>query len=312
MMISFVIPCYNEENNVKPMYDLVVDRCRELKDKYEIIFVNDGSTDHTMDNLRAIVESTREDVKVIDFSRNFGKESAIYAGLSKSKGDYVGLIDGDLQQDPKYVIEAVDFLKQNAYFDCVTYYQAHRKEGKFISFLKKRFYKTINKMTDIDFVPDASDFRVLKRNMVDSIIKMDEYFRFSKGLFAFVGFHSMNKPYEVKDRNSGSTKWGFRKLVKYAFDGIIAFTTVPLKLSTYIGAISSIISFIYILIVLIEKLFFGIPVPGYATIIILLLLLGGLQLFCLGILGEYLGRNYIETKKRPIFIAREELDSREK
>ena len=181
-----------------------------------------------------------------------------------------------------------------------------------MTFIKKRFYKTINKMTDIDFVEDASDFRILRRNMVDSIIKMEEYFRFSKGIFAFVGFHTMNKPYEVRDRNSGTTKWGFRKLLKYAFDGIIAFTTVPLKLSTYVGATSSIISFIYIIFVIIEKLAFGIDVPGYATIIILLLLLGGLQLFCLGILGEYLGRNYIETKKRPIYIAREELDSKEK
>ena len=311
-MISFVIPCYNEENNIRPMYDWIVDTCKDIKDKYEIIFVNDGSTDRTMDNLRLLVSETREDVKVIDFSRNFGKESAIYAGLSKAKGDYVGLIDGDLQQDPKYVLDAVEFLKQNAYFDCVTYFQAQRKEGKFISFLKRHFYKVINKMTDIDFVEDASDFRVLKRNMVDAVLKMDEYFRFSKGIFAFVGFHSMNKPYEVKDRNSGTSKWGFRKLVKYAFDGIIAFTTVPLKLSTYIGAISSVISIIAIIIVLIEKLAFGIDVPGYATIIILLLLLGGLQLFCLGIMGEYLGRNYIETKKRPIFISREELDSKEK
>ena len=311
-MISFVIPCYNEENNVKPMYDLVLDRCKDIKDKFEIIFINDGSKDKTIDNLREIVNSTRENVRVIDFSRNFGKESAIFAGLSNAKGDYVALIDGDLQQDPKYVVDAVKFLEENKYFDCVTYYQETRKEGKLISFFKRTFYKVINKMSDCEFVENASDFRILRRNMVDSIVGMEEYFRFSKGIFSWVGFHSHNLPYDVKDRNSGTTKWGFKKLLKYAFDGIIAFTTVPLKLATYTGIISFVISLICIIGVIIEKLCFGIEVPGYATIIILLLLLGGLQLSSLGILGEYLGRTYIETKKRPIFIAREILDSKEK
>lgn len=311
-MISFVIPCYNEENNVKPMYDLVLDRCKDTKEKFEIIFVNDGSKDKTIDNLRKIVEDSRENVRVIDFSRNFGKESAIFAGLENSKGDYVALIDGDLQQDPKYVIEAVKFLEENKYFDCVTYFQETRKEGAFVSFLKKSFYKVINKMTDVNFVENASDFRILRRNMVDSIINMKEYFRFSKGIFSWVGFHCHNLPYEVKDRNSGTTKWGLRKLFKYAFDGIISFTTVPLKLATYVGALSSLLSVVCIIGVIIEKLAFGIDVPGYATIIILLLLIGGLQLFCLGILGEYLGRTYIETKKRPIYVSREIIDSKER
>ena len=311
-MISFVIPCYNEENNVKPMYDLVLDRCKDTKEKFEIIFVNDGSKDKTIDNLRKIVDDSRENVRVIDFSRNFGKESAIFAGLENSQGDFVALIDGDLQQDPKYVVEAVEFLKENKYFDCVTYFQETRKEGALMSFIKKTFYKVINKMTDVDFVENASDFRILRRNMVDSIINMKEYYRFSKGIFSWVGFHSHNLPYEVKDRNSGTTKWGFRKLLKYAFDGIISFTTVPLKFATYVGAISSFLSVIWIIAVIIEKIFFGIEAPGYATIIILLLLIGGLQLLCLGILGEYLGRTYIETKKRPIYISREILDSKER
>jgi glycosyltransferase involved in cell wall biosynthesis len=311
-MISFVIPCYNEESNVKPMYDLVIDRCKDTKEKYEIIFVNDGSKDKTIDNLRDIVEHTRENVRVIDFSRNFGKESAIYAGLESSKGDFVALIDGDLQQDPKYVIEAVEFLKDNKYFDCVTYYQEKRKEGKFMSFVKKSFYKIVNKITDVNFVENASDFRVLRRNMVDTIVNMKEYYRFSKGIFGWIGFHSHNLPYEVKDRNSGTTKWGFKKLLHYAFDGIISFTTVPLKIATYVGSISFIISLFFIIEVIVKKLFFGIDAPGYATITILLLLLGGLQLLSLGILGEYLGRNYIETKRRPIYISREVLDSKEK
>ena len=312
MMISLVVPCYNEEDNVKPMYELIVNTFKDYKEKIEIIFVNDGSSDNTIERLRDVVQNTKEEVRVIDFSRNFGKESAIYAGLKESKGDFVALIDGDLQQDPKYVIEAVDFLKENKYFDCVSYYQHVRKESFIMKFFKKNFYRIINRVSETKFTMDASDFRILRRNMVDAVLELEEHFRFSKGIFSWVGFHNQEFPYEVKDRNSGKSKWGIRKLFKYAFDGIIGFTTVPLKFSTYVGAIASIFSFIYLIVVIVQKIFFGISIPGYPTIITLMLFLGGLELLCLGIMGSYIGRNYIETKKRPIYIAREVLSSKDK
>ena len=311
-MISLVVPCYNEEENIRPMYELIVETFKDYKDKYEILFVNDGSNDNTIERLREIVNSTKEEVRVIDFSRNFGKESAIYAGLKESKGDFVALIDGDLQQDPKYVLEAVNFLKENSYFDCVTYYQNVRRESFIMKFFKKNFYRIINRVSETRFTMDASDFRILRRNMVNAVLELQEHYRFSKGIFSWVGFHNQEFPYEVKDRNSGSSKWGFRKLFKYAFDGIIAFTTVPLKFSTYVGAIASIFSFVYLLVVIIQKLFFGISIPGYPTIITLMLFLGGLELLSLGIMGAYIGRNYIETKKRPIYVARERLSSKDK
>ena len=311
-MISLVVPCYNEENNIIPMYDLIVNTFKGYKDKIEIIFVNDGSSDNTIEKLREVVKSSKEEVKVIDFSRNFGKESAIYAGLKESKGDFVALIDADLQQDPKYVLEAVEFLKENKYFDCVTYFQHVRKEGFLMKFFKKNFYRIINRVSETRFTMDASDFRILRRNMVDAVLELEEHYRFSKGIFSWVGFHNQEFPYEVKERNSGSSKWGFRKLFKYAFDGIIGFTTVPLKFASYVGTVASLFSFIYLLIVIIQKIFFGIAVPGYPTLISIMLFLGGLELLSLGIMGSYIGRNYIETKKRPIYIAREILSSKDK
>ena len=311
-MISFVVPCYNEESNVIPMYNLIVDTFKDYKEKYEIIFINDGSSDKTFEKLKELVETTKEDVKVIDFSRNFGKESAIYAGLQKSKGDYVALIDADLQQDPKYVLEAVEFLKNNSYFDCVTYYQKIRKESFIMKFFKKAFYKVINKVSETKLTMDASDFRILRRNMVNAVLELPERYRFSKGIFSWIGFHNQEFPYEVKERNSGTSKWGLRKLFKYAFDGIISFTTLPLKISTYVGAVASVFSFIYLFVIIIQKIFFGIDIPGYATLITTMLFIGGLELLSLGIMGSYLGRNYIETKNRPIYIARDVLSSKDK
>ena len=193
-MISLIVPCYNEENNVIPMYDLIIKTFKNYKEDIEIIFVNDGSKDKTIDNLRKIIKDTKYDVKVIDFSRNFGKESAIYAGLTNSKGDYVALIDGDLQQDPKYVLDAVEFLKKNTDYDCVTYYQEKRKENFITSFLKKSFYRVINVVSDTNFINDASDFRIMKRNVVDAVLDLKEHNRFSKGIFSWVGFHVKTLP----------------------------------------------------------------------------------------------------------------------
>lgn len=312
MKLSLVIPCYNEEENVKLMHDKIVETFKKEKYNYEMIFINDGSKDKTILKLKELIKESKEKIKIVDFSRNFGKEAAIYAGLKESKAEMVALIDADLQQDPKYVVEMVKFLDENNEYDSVAMYQEKRKEGKILSFFKKCFYKLINKISDTKFTENASDFRVLRRNMVNAILDMKEYYRFSKGIFSWVGFNTHYQPYKVKERANGTTKWSFKGLMKYALDGIISFTTAPLRMATYVGLTSSFCSIVYLVVVIIQKIFFGIDIPGYATIITLILLIGGLQLFSLGIIGEYIGRTYIEIKERPIYIAKEIIENRSK
>ena len=310
MKLSFVIPCYNEESNVKLIHDEIAKIFLPLY-KYEIIFVNDGSSDNTLKSLKEILKNSKTKIKVINFSRNFGKEAAIYAGLKEAKGDYISLIDADMQQDPKYVLEMVSFLDKNEEYDSVAMYQDKRKEGKVLTFFKKSFYKIINKISDTKFQSNASDFRTFRKCVIKSVLELKEYYRFSKGIFSWVGYNTYYMPYTVKERATGTTKWSFKKLFKYALDGIISFTTAPLKMATYIGLISSFASIVYLIFVIIQKLAWGIDIPGYATIITLILFLGGMQLFSLGIIGEYIGRNYIETKNRPIYIAKEILENKE-
>jgi len=305
MKLSLVVPCYNEEGNVSLFYDEVIKTFEKCKYKLEIIFVNDGSKDYTRTELENIVKMAKVDVKVIDFSRNFGKEAAMYAGLRNTTGDFISVIDADLQQDPKYVLEMLEFLDGNVDYDCVAMCQKERKEGVILSFLKKTFYKIINSISQVTFVSGASDFRLFRRKMVDSILEVSEYYRFSKGIFSWVGYNTYYMTYEVRERANGTTNWSFWKLFKYAIDGIVAFTTTPLRIATITGIISALGSVFYLLFVIIQKLSFGIEMPGYATIVVLILLLGGLQLFALGIIGEYLARTYMEVKKRPIYIARD-------
>lgn len=313
MKLSLVVPCYNEEGNVEKFYSevkRVFDGCVE---DYEFVFVNDGSKDETYHKLKKLYEEHKESqIQVLSFSRNFGKEAAIYAGLKSVKGDLVCLIDADLQQRPEVVLRMLDVMQKNEEIDCVTAYQDERKEDRLMTAMKSAFYKIINGIADVPFVNGASDFRLMKRKMVDAVIEMGEYHRFSKGIFSFVGFNTEYIPYTVEERESGESKWGFRKLFKYAIEGIVSFTTFPLKLSTYIGLFSSFASIIYLIVVVIQKLAFGINVPGYATIVVLVLLLGGLQLFCLGLLGEYLSKIYVQVKNRPIYILKEHLGSKDK
>lgn len=305
MKLSLIIPCFNEAGNVRPLFDKINEVFENKINDYEFVFVNDGSKDETFKNLKEICESSSRPVKVVNFSRNFGKEAAIFAGLKEASGDLISLIDADLQQNPEYVVKMVDYLDENPEYDCVTAFQEKRKEGAFLRFCKRRFYHLINKMSDTEFVDGASDFRTFRKAMKDAILEMSEYHRFSKGIFSWVGFNTYYMPYAVDERLSGTTKWSFWKLFKYAIEGIVAFTTVPLKISTYTGFFTSLASLIYIIVVIVEKLAFGIAVPGYATIVVLILFLGGLQLLALGINGEYLSKTYIQTKNRPIYIARE-------
>lgn len=308
MKLSLVVPCYNEEASVKRFFDEVNKVFENKVENFEFVFVNDGSKDGTYPELKKLYkENPTSNIQVLTFSRNFGKEAAIYAGLSNAKGDMICIIDADLQQRPEVVLEMLGEIEKDDSLDCVAAYQENRKESKTLSGFKSAFYKVINKITDVDFVNGASDFRLLKRTMVDAILEMTEYHRFSKGIFSWVGFNTKYIPYTVEERQFGETKWSYGKLFKYAFDGIISFSTFPLKLATGVGLVTAFASIIYLFVVVLQKLIFGIDVPGYATIVVLVLFLGGMQLFCLGILGEYLSKIYVQVKNRPIYILKEHL-----
>lgn len=304
--ISMVIPCYNEEKNVELFYNETLKYLSDKDFDLEMIYINDGSKDNTIGELNKLLKRNDKGIliKVINFSRNFGKESALYAGLKESKGDYVVIIDADLQQHPKLIIPMYEHLENNENDDSVAYYQEKRIEGKFISFLKKSFYKIISKMCGINFVNGASDFRMLRRYVVDGLLQLEEYNRFSKGIFSWIGYNTFYIPYVPQKRVNGVSSFNTLKLFKYAWSGIIAFSIVPLKLATYLGSTFSIISFIYLIVVVIQKLCYGIVVPGYATVICLILLIGGIVLICLGIIGEYIARIYFEAKKRPIYLTK--------
>lgn len=305
MKLSVVIPCFNEELNVGPLQEVCVKAFEGKVESYELIFVNDGSRDGTWKALKALYERHLCPVKLVNLSRNFGKESAMYAGLQKACGDYVTLLDADLQQSPDIVMEMVEFLDLNPDFDSVAAYQETRSEGKFTSWCKKTFYRLMDKICDINLHENASDFRTFRRNVADAILEVKECYRFSKGIFSWVGFNTHYIPYVAQERHAGTTNWSFWKLLKYALDGIISYTTFPLKIATGIGAVMSTLSLIYMVVVVIQKLFFGIAFPGYATIVVSILLIGGLQMIMLGIIGEYIARIYIQGKHRPIYIAKE-------
>ena len=305
MQLSLVIPCYNEASNVAALYERCRDTFVPAGVEYELIYVNDGSRDDTWAALLAVQETADCRVQLIDFSRNFGKEAAMLAGLQRATGDYVSLIDADLQQPPAAVLEMVRFLEANPDYDCVAAYPDKRREGKFLAHCKKRFYQLINAACDIHFCPDASDFRTLRQPVVHAILSLGEYHRFSKGIFSYVGFSTYYMPYTVQERHAGETSWSFGKLCRYAFEGIVSFSTFPLQLATVVGAITAFLSLLYMLVVIVQKLAFGIAIPGYATIVVLILLIGGLQMMMLGIIGAYIARIYIQSKHRPVYIARE-------
>ncbi|MBQ5347272.1 MAG: glycosyltransferase family 2 protein [Ruminococcus sp.] len=306
MKLSLIVPCYNEQDNVELFYEETVKAFKDVDYDYEFVFVNDGSRDKTLEKLKKLYnEKTKSNITVVSFSRNFGKESAIYAGIKNSTGDYISLIDADMQQRPEVVLEMLDILENEYGYDCVAAYQAKRKEGSVMTGFKSCFYKLINKLSEIELHADASDFRTFTRGVADAILEMGEYHRFSKGIFSWIGFNTKYIPYEVQERNAGETKWGFRKLVKYALEGISSFSTKPLKLATYVGITASFAAIIYLIVVVIKRIFFYEPISGYATIVALILLLGGIQLFCIGIIGSYLAKTYIQSKNRPIYIAKE-------
>lgn len=311
MKLSLIVPCYNEAENVANFQKAVMEAFSDCGYRYEIIFIDDGSKDATLHNLKKLYRENACPVKVVSFSRNFGKEAGIYAGLEHAKGEYISIIDADLQQRPEIVRDMVKILDEKSEYDMVAAYQDRRGESKVLSFFKKAFYKLINRLSNVTLRADASDFRTFRRSVAESILSVKEYHRFSKGIFAWVGYNTCFIPYTACKRAAGTTKWSFRKLFNYAIDGIIGYSTAPLRIATYLGGLTAISALIYLIAVIIQKLTAGIDIPGYATIIVLILFLGSVQLLCIGIIGEYVGRTFEQAKDRPIYIAKEIL-SRDK
>lgn len=303
--ISIVVPCYNEEKALPYFYKEIDKVSKKMKSLvFELLFVDDGSNDRTLEVLKDLSKEDKR-VKYLSFSRNFGKESAIYAGLENSTGDYVTLMDADLQDPPELLSKMYNCIKKEGYDSVGTRRVNRIGEPPIRSFFARCFYKIINKISKTEMVDGARDYRLMTRQMVDSIISMKEYNRYSKGLFSFVGFNTKWLEYENVERVAGETKWSFWKLLRYAFDGIIAFSTTPLWISTFIGILFCIISFIAIIAIIIKTLCFGDPVGGWPSLVCIIFMVSGIQLFCIGIIGAYLSKTYLETKNRPIYIIRE-------
>ena len=311
MKLSLVVPCYNEAENVAPFQQAVMAAFDGCGYDYELVYINDGSKDATLHNLKKLYAVQACPVKVVSFSRNFGKEAGIYAGLEHADGEYICLIDADLQQRPEIVRDMVKILDEQPQYDVVAAYQDRRSEGKVLSFFKRSFYSIINKLSDVTLQPAASDFRTFRRSVRDSILQLGEYHRFPKGIFAWVSYDTCFIPYTACERAAGTTKWSFWKLMEYAIEGIIGYSTAPLRLATVLGCFSGVGAVLYLIWVLLEKLIKGIDVPGYATIIVLILFFASMQLFCIGIIGEYVGRTFEQSKDRPIYVAKEVLDYRQ-
>lgn len=303
-LISIVVPCYNEEKTVPYFYAEITKITKEMpKLEFEFLFIDDGSNDKTMDILKKYNLKDRR-VKYISFSRNFGKEAALYAGLEHSKGDYVVTMDADLQ-DPPYLLPLMyDYISDG--FDCVATRRVNRKgEPPIRSFFAKQFYKIINKLSKVEMVDGARDYRFMTRKMVNAVLQLKEYNRYSKGLFSFVGFKTKWIEFENVERVAGETKWSFWKLFIYALEGIIGFSTTPLMIAAIFGLLFCLLSFILIIVIIVKTLIYSDPVSGWPSTICIMFFVSGIQLFCTGIIGAYLSKTYLETKHRPIYIVKE-------
>lgn len=304
-LLSIIIPCYNEEKTVETIYVAITDTMDMLPQyDYEILFVNDGSKDNTLNKLTGLSEMDVH-VKYYSFSRNFGKEAAIYAGLNNARGDYVVIMDADMQDPPALLPEMISTLESGEYDSVATRRVSRKGEPMVRSFCARCFYKLIRRISDADIVDGARDFRMMKRDMVNAILSMPEYNRFTKGIFGWVGFKTKWIEFENVERAAGETKWSFWKLFRYALEGIIAFSTVPLTIVSLIGVIVCIIAFLFLLFVVIRATIFGDPVAGWPSLICVISFLSGIQLLGIGVVGMYLSKTYLETKKRPIYIKKE-------
>lgn len=303
-LVSIVVPCYNEESAIPYFYDEIIKVAKKMKDlNFEFLFINDGSNDNTLSVLKEYHQKDSR-VRFISFSRNFGKEAAIYAGLENAKGDYIATMDADLQDPPSLLPEMFDYIEEG--YDCVATRRTTRKGEPVIrSFFARKFYKLINKLSKIEMVDGARDYRLMSRKMVDAILSLKEYNRYSKGLFSFVGFETKWIEFENVERVAGETKWSFWKLFIYAIEGIIGFSTVPLMIAAIFGILFCLLAFILIIVIIVKTLIYGDPVSGWPSTICIIFLVSGVQLFCSGIMGAYLSKTYLETKNRPIYIVKE-------
>lgn len=308
MLLSIVVPCYNEQEALPYFYKEICRVAEEMKSShgadFEFIFVDDGSRDNTLAIARELHKKDPR-VRYISFSRNFGKEAGILAGLKAAKGDYVAMMDADLQDPPALLPRMLDALLEEDY-DCAATRRTNRKgEPPIRSFFARMFYKIINRLSDADIVDGARDYRLMRRRMVDAILALPEYNRFSKGIFGWVGFKTKWLEYVNVERVAGETKWSFWKLFLYSLEGIVAFTTAPLALASLIGIIFCVLAFVMILFIIVRTLLFGDPTSGWPSLVCIIFLCSGVQLFCMGVLGQYLAKTYMEVKHRPVYIVRE-------
>ena len=308
-LISVVVPCYNEQEVLPLFYNEINKVIAQMQSEYddlefELLFINDGSKDNTLKMLRELSASDNR-VRYISFSRNFGKEAGMFAGMENSKGDYVVVMDADLQHPPKFIPQMYKYVSEEG-FDCATTRRVSRKgESKIRSWFAMKFYKIMNKISQTEIVDGAQDFRFMTRKMVDAVLSMKEYNRFSKGIFSWVGFNVKYIEYENVERVAGETKWSFFKLFLYSIEGIVAFSTAPLALASIMGVLLSFISFLSIIILTVRELIWPHSAYGWTSLVCVFCMMGGIVLLCLGILGQYLAKTYTEVKKRPIYIARE-------
>lgn len=300
-LVSIIVPCFNEEEALPIFYEEFTKVAKGFKQDYELILVNDGSKDKTLKVMETLSKKDSH-VVYLSFSRNFGKESAMYAGLNNASGDYVGFIDADLQHPPVLLNEMIEKLETGEY-DCAACRRVDRTgDSKVRTWFARKFYKIINKISDAQMVDGAGDYRLMTRKMVDAVLSMSEYNRFSKGIFSWVGFNTYWIEYENVDRVAGTTSWSFWGLVRYAIDGIVNFSNAPLDIATWMGLLFSFVAFIYLIFIIIKFAIFGDPVQGWATTICVILIIGGIQLFSIGIMGQYIGKTYMEVKERPHYI----------
>lgn len=300
--ISLIIPCYNEQEVLGILYEELKKVTSQMSEyDFELLFVDDGSKDKTLSILKSFAE---EDDRVIylSFSKNFGKEAAMYAGFCNATGDYVAVMDADMQDPPSLLPEMMSYLEDGEYDSVATRRVTRAGEPKIRSFFARQFYKIINKISDADIVDGARDFRLMKRDMVDAIVAMGEQNRFSKGIFGWIGFKTKWLPFENVERAAGETKWNFWSLFKYSLDGIFNFSQVPLQFASFLGIFFTFISFVAIVFIMVRKWIWGDPVEGWPSLVCIITFIGGIQLFCMGIMGQYLAKTYLEVKKRPHFI----------
>ena len=304
MKLSLIVPCYNEQEALPLFYKEVTAVMAGMDCEYELLLINDGSRDGTLAVMRSLAGQDRH-VSYLSFSRNFGKEAAMYAGFCNAAGDYVAVMDADMQDPPSLLPKMLEILSAGEYDSVATRRVTRAGEPPVRSWFAKQFYRLINRISDADIVSGARDFRLMKRDMVDAIVQMSEYNRFSKGIFGWIGFRTYWLPYENVERVAGETKWSFWKLFKYAIDGIISFSQAPLSIASWSDIAMTAFSFIMLCFIVVRRLIFGDPVAGWASTICVIVFIGGLQMFFLGIIGQYLAKTYLETKRRPHYIVSE-------